>query len=365
MSKLLRLPLTLLAVLAALFFLPGVAFGETQPTAEPCAAESTAPECAGGAGSATVGDSLVPGDLTGQTGNLPAAGTEGTGTSTGQEAGDAPQGDVAPTGRLAGTSPGPVVGLDAPAPIPGICTLIPTFPTCPGAETPPSGPLTCDELAALLGQGATGCPAGVSCDQLAALFGVTCPTGPPTCETLAALFNLEGCPPTPTSCHEFADLLGVDDCSDIPCLDTSQLPHEARDGLAPLLDGLKAIGIKECPARPTTTGGGTGNTQHPGQGTQMPITPAAQQPYYANCDDARAKGAAPINAGQPGYRPELDSDSDGIGCETETQPAVAAASTQPTGRLAYTGLELGPQLNVAWTLLVLGAGLLIVGRRRA
>jgi hypothetical protein len=37
---------------------------------------------------------------------------------------------------------------------------------------------------------------------------------------------------------------------------------------------------------------------------------------------------------------------------------------QPTGTLAYTGLELGPQLNVAWTLLVLGAGLLIIGRRR-
>jgi hypothetical protein len=38
---------------------------------------------------------------------------------------------------------------------------------------------------------------------------------------------------------------------------------------------------------------------------------------------------------------------------------------QPTGKLAYTGLELGPQLNVAWTLLVLGTGLLILGRRRA
>ena len=42
------------------------------------------------------------------------------------------------------------------------------------------------------------------------------------------------------------------------------------------------------------------------------------------------------------------------------------ATTQPTGTLAYTGMELGPQLNVVWTLLsLLGAGLLIVGRRRA
>lgn len=36
---------------------------------------------------------------------------------------------------------------------------------------------------------------------------------------------------------------------------------------------------------------------------------------YANCAQARAAGAAPIYRGQPGYRPELDGDSDGIACE--------------------------------------------------
>ena len=37
--------------------------------------------------------------------------------------------------------------------------------------------------------------------------------------------------------------------------------------------------------------------------------------YYANCDAARAAGAAPIYRGQPGYRSELDRDNDGIACE--------------------------------------------------
>ncbi|SDG79651.1 Excalibur calcium-binding domain-containing protein [Lentzea fradiae] len=37
--------------------------------------------------------------------------------------------------------------------------------------------------------------------------------------------------------------------------------------------------------------------------------------YYANCDAARAAGAAPIYAGQPGYRAALDRDKDGVACE--------------------------------------------------
>ncbi|MFF1882964.1 DUF1524 domain-containing protein [Pseudarthrobacter sp. NPDC058196] len=53
-----------------------------------------------------------------------------------------------------------------------------------------------------------------------------------------------------------------------------------------------------------------------------PVAPAPVAPipapaavYYANCTAARAAGAAPIYAGQAGYRPALDRDSDGIACE--------------------------------------------------
>ena len=37
--------------------------------------------------------------------------------------------------------------------------------------------------------------------------------------------------------------------------------------------------------------------------------------YYRNCAAARAAEAAPIYRGQPGYRPEMDGDNDGIACE--------------------------------------------------
>ncbi|MGW1782956.1 excalibur calcium-binding domain-containing protein [Streptomyces sp. NPDC002143] len=37
--------------------------------------------------------------------------------------------------------------------------------------------------------------------------------------------------------------------------------------------------------------------------------------YYDNCTAARAAGAAPVHAGDPGYGRHLDRDGDGTGCE--------------------------------------------------
>ena len=42
---------------------------------------------------------------------------------------------------------------------------------------------------------------------------------------------------------------------------------------------------------------------------------SAEDVYYKNCTAARNAGAAPILKGQPGYRPALDRDNDGIACE--------------------------------------------------
>ncbi|MGN6155396.1 MAG: excalibur calcium-binding domain-containing protein [Sphingomicrobium sp.] len=36
---------------------------------------------------------------------------------------------------------------------------------------------------------------------------------------------------------------------------------------------------------------------------------------FANCAEARAAGAAPVRAGDPGYSLKLDRDRDGVGCE--------------------------------------------------
>jgi endonuclease YncB( thermonuclease family) len=43
--------------------------------------------------------------------------------------------------------------------------------------------------------------------------------------------------------------------------------------------------------------------------------PVPASVHYRNCDAARAAGAAPLYRGQPGYRPELDRDGDGVACE--------------------------------------------------
>ncbi|WP_447932609.1 thermonuclease family protein [Sphingopyxis fribergensis] len=44
-------------------------------------------------------------------------------------------------------------------------------------------------------------------------------------------------------------------------------------------------------------------------------TPAPAGVYFRNCKEAWAAGAAPLRRGQPGYRPEMDGDGDGIACE--------------------------------------------------
>lgn len=44
-------------------------------------------------------------------------------------------------------------------------------------------------------------------------------------------------------------------------------------------------------------------------------TAVEQSVHYSSCKDARAADKAPIRAGEPGYRPELDANGDGIACE--------------------------------------------------
>lgn len=46
----------------------------------------------------------------------------------------------------------------------------------------------------------------------------------------------------------------------------------------------------------------------------VPAAPSSDV-FYANCTAARTAGAAPIRVGEPGYRPKLDRDGDGIACE--------------------------------------------------
>jgi hypothetical protein len=347
MSKLLRLPFALLAVLALFLLSPGIAAADppTNLTASDCLANPGTDGCSDLLG---YDDTAGPGPLASLT---QARGGEGP---------TVPQPESPQRAKI--NSELSQQAVDSP-----VCDRFPDLPICDDSTEPPTvppGPLTCDDLAELLGIPG-GCPDSFTCQDLADLLGVTCPEGPPDCEALAAMLGLpvSRCPSEPPgSCEEFAALLGLEGgCSDIPCLDISQVPPEARAGLKPLLDGLEQIGVKACPAKPATPPAG-GNT--PGGGTSNPITSSGSPGvYYANCDDARAKGAAPVYAASPGYRPELDSDHDGIGCEVDTVQAVAAA--QPNGTLAYTGADLEGLIRLGAILVSGGTLVLLAGVRRA
>lgn len=58
------------------------------------------------------------------------------------------------------------------------------------------------------------------------------------------------------------------------------------------------------------------DAEPPRASTPLPAPRAARSgTYFRNCKEAWAAGAAPLYRGQPGYRPEMDGDGDGIACE--------------------------------------------------
>lgn len=103
---------------------------------------------------------------------------------------------------------------------------------------------------------------------------------------------------------------------------------------------------------------------------------AMAAPVYENCTQVWLELGRPIYQGEPGYAAHLDSDDDGIGCETKPAgvtakvPAAPLPASRPggghEGRLADTGT--GQTTSIALTgavLLVGGFALLGVRRTRA
>lgn len=74
------------------------------------------------------------------------------------------------------------------------------------------------------------------------------------------------------------------------------------------------------PPAPEAPGANPEMNEHPVAPAQVeapaapPAAPGAE-PYFQNCAAARAAGAAPLHAGDPGYRSQLDRDKDGVACE--------------------------------------------------
>ena len=101
-----------------------------------------------------------------------------------------------------------------------------------------------------------------------------------------------------------------------------------RDALGQMLDTCGVAGPVwplggtsfTTPQGAAPSGSSSGAVPTPAPTTTVaPSTPVNPAPggsvYYANCAAARAAGAAPIYAGQPGYRAALDGDKDGVACE--------------------------------------------------
>lgn len=90
--------------------------------------------------------------------------------------------------------------------------------------------------------------------------------------------------------------------------------HAEHDAIARILSA--EYGASDQPPPPEQTPEAT----PPAEQTQAEPVPFAgpvdgAPAFFPNCAAARAAGAAPILAGQPGYRSGLDGDGDGIACE--------------------------------------------------
>ena len=82
-------------------------------------------------------------------------------------------------------------------------------------------------------------------------------------------------------------------------------PSPVPTAEAPVQAPAAEVPSTQAPAAPVS--------EAPAQPVQQ--APARSSVYYETCADARAAGAAPLHRGEPGYRPGLDKDGDGVACE--------------------------------------------------
>jgi hypothetical protein len=90
---------------------------------------------------------------------------------------------------------------------------------------------------------------------------------------------------------------------------TEPTPTSTPSSTAPAAPTASATSAPPTPTRTTTT------TKKPPAGGGATTTPPTSV-YYKNCTEVKAAGAAPLYSYEPGYRPALDSDKDGVACES-------------------------------------------------
>ena len=57
------------------------------------------------------------------------------------------------------------------------------------------------------------------------------------------------------------------------------------------------------------------DAQWSAEADDQPQAVAANAVHYAGCNEVRAAGKAPLNAGDPGFSSDMDGDGDGVACE--------------------------------------------------
>ncbi len=92
----------------------------------------------------------------------------------------------------------------------------------------------------------------------------------------------------------------------------------SASGVAPAVTGIPLVKsgkhyVVEAPPQDTDPEPLYGSDEEPRR-TYAPRV-ASSAVYYSGCNAVRAAGAAPLRRGEPGYRPEMDGDNDGIACE--------------------------------------------------
>jgi hypothetical protein len=99
-------------------------------------------------------------------------------------------------------------------------------------------------------------------------------------------------------------------------------PSPVAEAAAPADGGVETHSASAVPAakRAKVRRGRTAaRPRRPAAATARAVRPArrakAVSVYFSGCREVRAAGLAPLLRGEPGYRPEMDGDDDGIACE--------------------------------------------------
>jgi LPXTG-motif cell wall-anchored protein len=111
------------------------------------------------------------------------------------------------------------------------------------------------------------------------------------------------------------------------------------------------------------TSGTSSSTDETSTGSSSASATTTGSARFTNCDEVRAAGVAPLYLSDVDYRTDLDSDGDGVACETE---ATHVGNVGEKG-LAYTGTsdKLPIILWIGILAVVVGIGLIFVYRRRS